>query len=287
MSHTKLKFIAILLLCALTNIPLASGQSDRPDSHDYPGITRMPGYYIDDYKDIQFDSATFKVTANGKSTDQQIEGHMINITYRIKEHVPETSMLQVIRNYQNATRTAGGQVVDDTKGGNWYNTTLRLAKPGMEVWILIEARSDSHALTIIERQAMKQEVTMDATGMASGLDANGSISLYGIFFDTAKSELKPESDPTLSEIAKLLRENSPLKVAIVGHTDMVGDPAANLKLSQARAQSVISALVGKYGITGSRLTPFGNGSYAPVASNKTEEGRAKNRRVELVEFSTR
>ncbi|MBZ5546198.1 MAG: OmpA family protein, partial [Acidobacteriia bacterium] len=115
----------------------------------------------------------------------------------------------------------------------------------------------------------------------------GSISLYGIYFDTAKSELKPESEPTLSEIAKLLKGNTTLKVAVVGHTDMVGDPAANLKLSQARAQSVINALVTKHGITGSRLAAFGAGSYAPVASNKTEEGRAKNRRVELVEFSTR
>jgi len=90
----------------------------------------------------------------------------------------------------------------------------------------------------------------------------------------------------VAEIAKLLKENVALKVAIVGHTDMVGDAAANLKLSQARAQAVITALVTKYGIAGARLMPFGNGPYAPVASNKAEEGRAKNRRVELVEFST-
>ena len=281
------RFSAFMLLCALTIVSPAFGQSDKPGTKDYPGITRMPAYYIDDYKETQFDSATFKVTANGNSTDQQIEGHMINITYRIKENTPETSMLQVIRNYQNAARSAGGQVLDDTKGDNWYNTTLRLAKTGKEVWILVEARSDAHWLTIVERQAMKQDVAMDAAGMASGLDTNGSVALYGIYFDTAKSELKPESEPTLTEIAKLLKEKTTLKVAIVGHTDMVGEPAANLKLSQARAQSVINALVAKYGIAGSRLSPFGAGSYAPVASNGTEEGRAKNRRVELVELSTR
>jgi len=247
----------------------------------------MPGYFIDEYKETQFDSAAFKVTTSGKSTDQQIEGRMINITYRIKENTPATSMLQVIRNYQNAARSAGGQVLDDTKGGTYYDTTLRLAKTGKEVWIHVEAKDDVHWLTIVEREAMKQDVVMDAAGMANGLDTNGSISLYGIYFDTAKSEPKPESEPTLSEIAKLLKENTTLKVAIVGHTDMVGDPAADLRLSQARAQSVINALVTKHGIAGSRLTPFGNGSYAPVASNKTEEGRAKNRRVELVEFSTR
>jgi outer membrane protein OmpA-like peptidoglycan-associated protein len=133
---------------------------------------------------------------------------------------------------------------------------------------------------------MQQDIAMDAAGMASGLDANGSVSLYGIYFDTGKSDLKPESESTLVEIAKMLKANSVLKVAIVGHTDMVGDAAVNLKLSQARAQSVISALVSK-GIVATRLTAFGNGPYSPVASNKTEEGRAKNRRVELVEFSTR
>ena len=287
MTHKHLMSIAAVLLCALTVVVPAFGQDDHPGSHDYPGITRMPGYYIDEYKESQFDAATFKVTTNGNSTDQQIEGHLIKITYRIKDNVPETSMLQVIRNYQNAARSVRGQVLDDTKGDNWWNTTLRLNKPGMETWILLEARSDAHWLTIVERQAMKQDVAIDAAAMAGGLDSNGSISLYGIYFDTGKSDLKPESEPTLSEIAKLLKEKSTLKVAIVGHTDMVGDPAANLRLSQARAQSVIAALVGKYGIASSRLTAFGNGSYAPVASNTTEEGRAKNRRVELVEFSTR
>jgi outer membrane protein OmpA-like peptidoglycan-associated protein len=275
------------VLIMLTMVALAFGQNDRPGSKDYPGITRMPGYYIDQYNEAQFDSATFQVTKDGKQSNQDIEGRTIKIHYFIKEKVPPTSMLQVIRNYQNAARSAGGQVLDDSKGGNWYNTTLRLARGGKEVWILVEARDDNHVLTIVERQAMQQDVVMDAAGMAKGLNTSGSVSLYGIYFDTAKSELKPESEPTLSEIAKLLKENTALKVAIVGHTDMVGDPAANLKLSQARAQSVINALTAKYGIVGSRLTAFGNGPYAPVASNKTEEGRAKNRRVELVEFATR
>jgi outer membrane protein OmpA-like peptidoglycan-associated protein len=279
--------VLVGLLSTLAIVSLAFAQSDTAGSKDYPGITRLPGYYIDEFKDVQFDSATFQVTQNGKQSDQQIEGHTIKIHYFIKQNVPETSMLQVIRNYQNAARSTGGQVLDDAKGSNWYNTTLRLTKDGKEVWILVEARSDNHWVTIVERQAMQQDVTMDAAGMANGLSANGSVSLYGVYFDTGKSDLKPESEPTLSEIAKLLKANAALKVAVVGHTDMVGDPAANLKLSQARAQSVINALAAKYGIVASRLAPFGNGPYAPVASNKTEEGRAKNRRVELVEFATR
>jgi outer membrane protein OmpA-like peptidoglycan-associated protein len=142
-------------------------------------------------------------------------------------------------------------------------------------------------MTIIEKQAMQQEVTMDAAAMASGLKNAGSVAIYGIYFDTAKSELKPESNSALNEIATLLKEHPALKVFIVGHTDMVGDPAANARLSQARAQSVVTSLVAKYGVASPRLIPFGAGCFAPVATNKTEEGRAKNRRVELVEIATR
>jgi len=279
-------FVLALLGASLIVAP-AFGQNDREGTKDYPGITRMPGYYIDVYSDVQFDSAAFPVTKAGQTKDQQVEGRMVKIQYYIKQGVPATSMLQVVRNYQNAARAAGGQVLNDTRGGNWYNTTLLLKRDGKEVWVLIEARDDNHALTIVEKQAMQQDVTMDAAGMASGISANGAVALYGIYFDTAKADLKPESEPALAEVAKLLRENPALKVFVVGHTDMVGDPAANMKLSQARAQAVVSALVAKYGIAAPRLAPFGAGPYAPVASNKTEEGRAKNRRVELVEFATR
>jgi outer membrane protein OmpA-like peptidoglycan-associated protein len=144
-------------------------------------------------------------------------------------------------------------------------------------------------LVIVEKQAMQQEiaVNMDAAAMAQGIGDAGSVAIYGINFDTGKSELKPDSEPALVEIAKLLTKNPALKLYVVGHTDMVADLSANVKLSQARAQAVVNALVTKHGIASARLVPFGNGPYAPVASNKTEEGRAKNRRVELVEISTK
>jgi OOP family OmpA-OmpF porin len=279
--------MAVVFLFAFIMVSHALGQSDTPQSKDYPGITRMPNFYIYQYSDSQFDSVKFPITQSGKKTEQAVEGHTIKIQYIQKENTPATSMLQIVRNLQNAGRAAGGQVMDDSRGDNWYNTTLRLNKNGKEVWVLIEARSDSYWQSVVERQAMQQDVVMDAAGMANGLSSTGSVAIYGIYFDTAKSDLKPESETTLAEIAKLLKQTPALKVFIVGHTDMVGDPAANVKLSQARAQSVVSALVSKYGVAATRLSPFGNGPYAPVASNKTEEGRAKNRRVELVELATR
>jgi outer membrane protein OmpA-like peptidoglycan-associated protein len=142
-------------------------------------------------------------------------------------------------------------------------------------------------MVIIEKQAMQQDVTMDAKALAGNIGDTGRVAVYGIYFDTGKSELKPESGPALIEIGKLLQQNPALKIYVVGHTDMVADVATNVKLSQARAQSVMNALITQHRISRERLIAYGDGPYAPVASNKTEEGRSKNRRVELVEIATR
>ena len=88
---------------------------------------------------------------------------------------------------------------------------------------------------------------------------------------------------TKEEIAKLLKQTPSLKLRVVGHTDGTGALDANMKLSQARGEAVVQALVGQYGIATSRLKGYGVGPLAPVASNATEEGRGKNRRVELVQ----
>ena len=142
-------------------------------------------------------------------------------------------------------------------------------------------------MVVIEKKAMQQEVTLDAGAMAHGIGETGRVAIYGILFDTGRSELEPESGPALIEIAKLLQDNPALRVFVVGHTDMVADLATNVNLSLARAQSVVNALVREHGIGGARLIAYGDGPYAPVATNKTDEGRARNRRVELVENATK
>jgi OOP family OmpA-OmpF porin len=137
-------------------------------------------------------------------------------------------------------------------------------------------------LTIIEKQAMAQEVVSSAELFKSGLNTSGHVEVPGIFFDSGKSVLKPESEAAIAEVAKLLKADPDLKVYVVGHTDNVASLDLNLKLSQARAEAVVQALVSKHGIAAGRLSGQGVGPLAPVASNNTEEGRAKNRRVELV-----
>jgi len=285
-----MKLISCTLLVALAAFTIAStafGQADIAGSKDYPGITRMPSMCITEYHDIQFDSAKFTVTQNGKKTVQTIEGRKVVIDYEPKRGTDPVSKVQIVRNLQNAVRTAGGQVIDDEQGTNWYNTTLRFKKDNKEVWVLIESRDNSYEQTVVEKQLMKQDVTVDAAAMASSIADTGSVAIYGINFDTASSVIKPDSGPAIDEIAKLLTNNPTLKVYIVGHTDMVGDAASNVRLLQARAQSVITALVSKHSIAAARLIAFGAGPYAPVATNLTDEGRAKNRRVELVQIATK
>ena len=138
-----------------------------------------------------------------------------------------------------------------------------------------------YTVTIVEEQLMNQDVVADAKSLASNINTDGKVAVYGIYFDTGKADLKPQSDAALTEIIKLLNTDAKLKLYVVGHTDNVGQFDYNIKLSQQRAASVVKALVSK-GISASRLTPFGAGPTAPVTSNNTEEGRAKNRRVELV-----
>ena len=139
------------------------------------------------------------------------------------------------------------------------------------------------ALDLIETQAMEEKmVLVKAEEMASGITQQGSVNLYGFHFDTGSATLKPESDPTLDEVAKLLKSDPTLRLLVVGHTDIVGKFDGNIELSKNRAASVVSALTKRVPAAASRLTPCGVGYQCPISSNSSEEGRAMNRRVALV-----
>jgi len=137
---------------------------------------------------------------------------------------------------------------------------------------------------IVESTPMDEKmVTVAAEEMANQISSTGSIALYGIYFDTDKADVKDESSATLEQIARLMQENPNLNLLVVGHTDNVGTFDYNMDLSGRRAAAVARELTRKYGVAASRLTPAGVSYASPVASNGTEEGRARNRRVELVE----
>jgi OmpA-OmpF porin, OOP family len=138
-------------------------------------------------------------------------------------------------------------------------------------------------LEVLETAKMDNNmVKVDADKMSKEIDVSGHIALYGIYFDVDKSDIKPESAPLLSEIAKLLKHNPSLSLYVVGHTDNTGTFEHNQNLSRKRAESVVKFLIQNEHIDAKRLKGYGVGPLAPIATNDTEEGKAKNRRVELI-----
>lgn len=138
-------------------------------------------------------------------------------------------------------------------------------------------------LQIIEAAAMHAgNVTVTADALLKGLTAEGHMALYGIYFDTGKSTVTPESTSQLDEMARVLTTNSTLNVYIVGHTDNQGSLETNLALSQQRAEAVVKILVDRYKIAKGRLVAKGVANFSPLASNTSDQGRAQNRRVEMV-----
>jgi outer membrane protein OmpA-like peptidoglycan-associated protein len=202
--------------------------------------------------------------------------------YDLNNNVQAPSPLQIGRNYINAVKKVGGQLIYEFQDPG-EDVVLKVVKNGMEVWAYISANgSGAYGIHIIEKQVMNQDVVADANSMAAAIKETGKIALYGIYFDSGKSVLKPESQSALQEISKLLKADPNLKLYVVGHTDNVGIFDANIKLSKDRALAVVNALVTQFSVNVIRLTAFGDGPTSPVASNDKEEGRALNRRVELV-----
>jgi len=257
----------------------AAPQAKEPDYKgcaDHPLLTRMADMRIKTCKTVEFDRFVFKT---GKATTNPVEGRLFEIRYEAYAGATAPSPLAIIRNHQQAISKIGGKVqFEDTR-----YTVLSVEKDGKEVWAQVDtAWGRGYVLTIVEKQAMVQEVVASAEVFQAGLKTSGHVEVPGIFFDTGKADLKPESDAAVGEVAKLLKAEPALKVYVVGHTDNVASLDLNTKLSQARADAVVQALVARHGIAAARLVGRGAGPLAPVASNDTEEGRAKNRRVELV-----
>jgi outer membrane protein OmpA-like peptidoglycan-associated protein len=140
--------------------------------------------------------------------------------------------------------------------------------------------TNAFSYKLLYKLPVKQKISSSA--MLDAMNKDGYIAL-DVHFDTAKATIKAESQPLIDEIHKLLKANAKLRISVEGHTDSTGTPDGNRKLSDERAVSVKAALLAK-GIDARRLQSKGFGQDKPVADNHTEEGRAKNRRVELVKL---
>jgi len=259
-------------------------QAQDSEFKDTPWFSGMPDFMIYDAEDIEFDSYNF---FNGKNCTT-VEGKKFKRIYSLKEDAQKSSILQISRNYANAVRNMGGTVVFEgtpqdaecADRNGLQMVTGKVVKDGNEMWVEVSPGVDGsdYYLTIVLKELMKQVVT--ASDMFDALNRDGHVALY-INFDTGKSIIRPESRPIIEQIAGMLKTNPDLILSVEGHTDNAGNAASNKTLSVERAKSVIAAIV-EQGISAERLSPSGYGQDKPIGDNNTEEGRAKNRRVELV-----
>lgn len=263
----------------------APGDPDAEGCKDSALLTRIPGCTITSCDKKDFDAAELLSGPYSSATSdfpkKSLEGAVETIQYICPSRI---SLLQIARNAENALRQAGFAVVYSGKGVNDYPTVTM--QSGAQ-WIGVVAEQwnefSSYRQTAVKVQGMAQEMKATAEGLAAEIQKSGHVAVYGIHFDTGKVTITPDSDAVLGEIVKLLKANPGWKMRVEGHTDNVGAKAANQTLSQQRAEAVVSWLAA-HGIERARLSAQGFGDTRPVGENSTEEGRARNRRVELAKI---
>jgi len=301
---TIMKELIFTLILTMVFTLSAMAQEDSEGCKDHPLFNRMPNYYLGDCAKVEFGSMKFPVGKPDPKNDNKIkmeavEGKIMAFYYSLKEGATPASALQIARNFQNAAKQKGGIVLVEYPGGclgeyeygnindgliPWANgcdswgTTIKLAKDTKEIWLFVQPTDEGYNMVIAEKEAMKQDI--QANEMFDKLNKDGFIALY-INFETGKADIKPESQKIIDQIVEMLQKNPSLKVSIEGHTDNVGTKEFNQKLSDERAKAVMNAIIAK-GIDKNRLSSKGWGQTKPIADNNTEEGRAKNRRVEIV-----
>lgn len=276
------RLILILLAWAcLLPAAHALAQDDSPKGH--PRFSGMPSYAIETADIQEFGAGEFETGA--ATGPKHAEGTYWRINYVLKEGAKKAGPLQIGRNYTALLTAKGGKKLYEeiASGGGATTGTMPIGN-GRTLWLQVDINNsgESYALMIVEEGDMKQDVEFTAGDLAEALKTTGSIALRNILFDTGKASIKPESAPALAVIGELLKSDPALKIEIQGHTDNVGAAAANLKLSQDRAAAVKAHVVSTLGIAADRMTTAGFGDSKPVGDNTTDEGRAQNRRVELV-----
>jgi outer membrane protein OmpA-like peptidoglycan-associated protein len=268
-------------------------------AREHPLVKFYPQARVGDYARKDFDAVDmvtgYKKGAGEPVTNESIEGTVTRYRY---EHKPQTSALEIVRNYENALKKQGFVTIVAGKetqnpgvpagGGNAAFGAFRLDRDGAPaVWINVSAYEANGPddpfsdVMIVEIKAMEQKLDGGAAALFDELQKSGRVAVYGITFDTGKSTIKAESDKVLSQVSTLLAQHPDLKLRIEGHTDNVGSAAANKKLSGDRANAVKNWLQQK-GAKPSNLSAAGFGDAKPVAGNESDVGRAQNRRVELV-----
>jgi len=319
----KLIFILVGLALMISTNLFAQRKTDIDGAKDYPLVSRFEGSIIQFYKVTKWDTYKLPVYSdNIKELNYKnplvLEGKVERWQYTT---TPDNNPAYVMKNFEMAFKKSNYKILAEAKpgddigegpagfNGDFYGSQHNLNlgkfgfgfdaignhkaiiiaktnKNGKDIYI-VEVISDFSNATVISQDVIEVEEAetgmVTAKSMTDNIVATGHIAIYDIHFDTGKSDIKPESADALKNIAEYLNKHSDKHFLIVGHTDNVGDFDTNLKLSKARADAVMNELVTKYSVKAEQLKAYGNGSTAPIASNSTKEGKAKNRRVEIVE----
>lgn len=275
----NLKLLLGLLLLLISKIAFSQDVEGSAEHPMFPN--RMANYLILEYSN-NFDAAEFNLAINAaKVVTKEGTKTYINYGFDNESGKQMPSVLQILRNYENASKKIGGTTL-------FFNSAdgiavFKITKGEKEVWVEVEKGANdaqNYTLTVVEVESMKQEIT--SNDILTALNADGYLALY-INFDTGKSDIKTETQSIVDQLAEMMNANTDLKISIEGHTDNVGTPEANKTLSLNRAKAVVSAIAAK-GVSASRLSSVGWGQEKPVADNRTEDGKAKNRRVEIVKL---
>ncbi len=276
---TTLKMPLLTLLLSFTIF--CSAQDKIGCENTEPAyLNRLPGFHISDCEESEFKDHTF-IYYNGspaKSNKLNKGGKYHRFTYfKNTGETRKFSSSQIIENYTNAILKVKGKVLSNDK------TMLTASLNEKEVYVQLSAGNSADVknfiVTILEVELMKQDIEVK---LKEAIEKEGKIALYGILFDVNKSIIKPESEKALQAVIDYLKANPSEKIIIVGHTDNTGIFTNNITLSKERAKAVKEYVITKGIIDANRLLSDGVGSLCPVATNTTEDGKALNRRVELV-----
>lgn len=275
------KYAAIMTAFFLSLLigPMLLGQTpaaDKAGCHDPKVLSRLPGCSIARCRTAPYEQAELDTAKTGKRITV-VEGEFEEVHYRCPA---ETAGIQIQKNAEGALRQAGYDVVFM----NAYGTT-RFWVTGRKgpQWVAVYAERGNYRVTAVKAKELEQVMEANAEGWAQQINQTGRVSIYGINFDTGKATIRPDSEKVLGEVAALLQKEPGWDLLVAGHTDNAGTDGINVPLSRQRAEAVIAWLAAK-GIDKARLTAAGFGSRRPLAENTNEDGRAKNRRVDLIKL---
>jgi len=274
----RLVFIAAGVVFAVPAWAQEPGAPDVENCKPSPLLSRMPGCQIYQCEKKDFDS--YELVINKDAEKKSLEGAGDQLTFACPA---TTSQLQLVRNAEAALKKSGYTVVFTGKHAESDYPVVTAQKGAQWVQVQTNAFNDlsTYEQTTVLVKEMAQEMSASAQAMSDAITKSGRLDIYGITFATGQAAITPQSNQVLGDVLAVLKANADWKLRIEGHTDNVGDKAANLKLSQARAAAVAAWLAGQ-GVDAARLSTAGLGDTQPVADNATDDGKARNRRVVLI-----